>query len=213
MKIKWLGHATFLITSDTGTRIITDPYTTGGKLAYGEIKEAADIVTVSHDHYDHNNIAAVRGNPSVVRGTAEVKGIKIRGITTHHDRSQGRERGNNIAFCLEVDEIKVCHLGDLGHPLGDKEVTELGETDILLIPVGGFYTIDARVASQVCNQLKPRVIIPMHFKTNKCSAPIVKVDEFLKGKKDVIRLDDSEVEFKSVELPATTQIMVLKPAL
>jgi len=202
-----------MITSATGTKIITDPYTTGNNLSYGEIEESADIVTASHAHLDHNNVGAVQGNPRVVRGTTEIKGIKFRGIPTYHDEALGKQRGSNTIFCFEVDGMKVCHLGDLGHPLNDKQVAELGEVDILLIPVGGFYTIDAIAAGLVCDQLKPRVIIPMHYKTSKCTFPISSVDEFLQGKKNVRRLDDSEVEFKSGELPANTQIIVLKPAL
>jgi len=204
-----------MITSDAGTKIITDPYVTGGNLNYGEIEESADIVTVSHEHGDHNNVAAVGGKPEVVRGTVpvEIKGIKFDGIPTYHDDAGGSKRGNNTAFCFEVDGIRVCHLGDLGHRLGNKEVAELGQIDILLIPVGGFYTIDARVATEACDRLKPKVIIPMHYKTDKCAYPIAEVDEFLRGKKEVSRLDASQVEFKPGELPPTTQIMVLKPAL
>ena len=100
MKLKWLGHASFVINSDEGTKIIIDPYTTGKKLSYGEIKESADIVTISHDHFDHNNIAAVRGNPEVVRLTTEIKGIKFRGIPTCHDEDGGKKRGNNTIFCF-----------------------------------------------------------------------------------------------------------------
>ncbi len=215
MKIKWLGHASFLITSDTGAKLITDPYTTKENLTYGEIKESADIVTMSHDHLDHNNIAAIQGNPNVVSGavTAEIEGIKLDGIPVYHDDAGGETRGPNTMFGIEVDGIRVCHLGDLGHLLSDKQVAELGRVDILLIPVGGFYTIDAKVATEVCNQLKPRIIIPMHFRNDKCAYPIVGVDEFLRGKKDVSRLDASEVEFKAGQLPTSTQIMVLKPAL
>ncbi len=99
-----------MITSDTGTRIITDPYVTGDELSYGEIKESADIVTISHDHSDHNNISAVRGNPEVVRGTAKAKGIEFKGIPTYHDDAGGKSRGNNTIFCFEVDGISVCHL-------------------------------------------------------------------------------------------------------
>ena len=215
MKIKWLGHASFLITSDAGIKIITDPYVAGGGLRYGEIEEPADIVTVSHGHGDHNNVTAVRGNPAVVKEVApiEIKGIKFNGIPTYHDSAGGKERGNNIIFCFEVDGMRVCHLGDLGHQLGDKEVAELGKVDILLIPVGGFFTIDASVATGVCSKLTPRVIIPMHYKNDRCVFPIAGVDEFLQGKAGVSRLDASEVEFKPGELPATAQIIVLKPAL
>ena len=213
MKIKWLGHASFMITSETGTKIITDPYVTAENLNYGEIKESADIVTVSHEHGDHSNVSGVRGNPEAVRGTAKVKGVEFKAISTYHDDSGGSQRGRNTIFCFEVDEVGVCHLGDLGHPLNDKQTAELGSVDILLIPVGGFYTIDAKVASQLCDRLKPKVIIPMHFKNDKCAFPIAGVDEFLQGKEDVSRLDASEVEFKQGELPASTQTVVLKPAL
>ncbi|MBI2288456.1 MAG: MBL fold metallo-hydrolase [Chloroflexi bacterium] len=215
MKIKWLGHATFLTTADDGTKIINDPYATSNTIKYGEIKESADIVTVSHGHGDHNNIAAVRGNPRVIKevGSAEVKGIKFKSITSYHDNTAGSQRGANLIFCFEVDGIRVCHLGDLGHQLGDKDISGLGKVDILLTPVGGFYTIDAKVATEVSNRLAPRVIIPMHYKNDKCAAPISGVDDFLQGKKGVKKLDASEAEFKAGKLPTTTQIIVLQPAL
>lgn len=214
MKVKWFGHASFMITSDSGVRIITDPYTTGGGLSYGDIKETADIVTVSHGHGDHNNAATVRGNPKLVNqtGTTEAKAIKFKGIPTFHDEEKGKARGNNIIFCFEVDGIKICHLGDLGHPLSAQQVAELGKIDILFLPVGGFYTIDAKVASQTANQLAPKVVIPMHFKTSKCGYPISGVDDFLKGKK-AVTLGTSEVEFKPGQLPTSTQVMVLTSAL
>ena len=215
MKIKWLGHACFLITSEAGTRIITDPYATKEDLTYGEITESADIVTVSHEHADHNNAAAVQGKPEVVRGigTFGVKGIEFKGVPSYHDRAGGSQRGKNTIFCFEVDDIRVCHLGDLGHQLNDKQVAELSSIDILLIPVGGYFTIDARIATQVCDQLKPKVIIPMHYRTDKCTFPIAGVDDFLKGKERVTRLETSERNFKSEELPTTAQIVVLKSAL
>lgn len=213
MKVKWLGHATFMVTSDSGIRVITDPYARSENLFHGEIKEVADIVTVSHDHFDHNNVAAVRGNPKVVRGTTEVKGIKFRSVSAYHDGVSGKERGSNTVFCFEVDGVTVCHLGDLGHALSDKQVAEIGKVDILLVPVGGFPTVDAKGASQICDQLKPRVIIPMHYKTAECPFPISGVDKFLQGKKNVSRLDVSEVDFKPGKLPANPQIIVLKAAL
>ncbi len=215
MKIKYLGHASFIITSDTGVRIITDPYETSPDLTYGEITEPADIVTVSHGHFDHCNVAAVKGNPEVVREavTREVKGIRFEAIPTYHDDAGGKLRGSNIIFCFEVDGIRVCHLGDLGHLLDDGQVAEIGTVDILLIPVGGYYTIDAGVASEVCNQLKPRVIIPMHYRTEKGIPGIAGVDDFLRGKERVSRLDTSETGFKREELPSSTQVLVLKSAL
>ena len=215
MKVKWFAHASFLITSDSGVRIITDPYTSGSGLDYGDIKETADIVTVSHGHGDHNNAATVRGNPKLVNqsGITEAKGIKFKGVPTYHDEEKGKARGNNIIFCFEVDGIKMCHLGDLGHQLSAQQVAELGKIDILFMPVGGYYTIDAKVASQIAGQLAPKVLIPMHYKTNKCGYPITGVEEFVTGKKAVSQLNTSEVEFKPGQLPASTEIMVLTPAL
>ena len=215
MKIKYLGHSSFVITSASGVKIIIDPYVTGGALGYGEIEESADIVIVSHDHFDHNNVAAVRGNPELVRGavTTKIKGIEFKGIPSYHDDAGGRQRGKNTIFCFEVDGIGVCHLGDLGHQLSAQQVADLGKVDILLIPVGGSVTIDAKVAGQVGDKLAPRVIIPMHYKTGKCALTIAGVDEFLRGKESVKKLDASEVEFKQGELPAHTQIIVLKSAL
>jgi L-ascorbate metabolism protein UlaG (beta-lactamase superfamily) len=212
MKVQWLGHAAFLITSDSGIRIITDPYKVDDRMSYGEIEESADVTTVSHEHGDHNNVAAVRGNPQVVRETAEAKGIKFKGIPTYHDDVKGAQRGSNTIFCFEVDGVNICHMGDLGHPLSDTQLAELGKVDVLLIPVGGVFTIDAKVASQLCDQLKPEVVIPMHYLNEKIVFPIKGVDEFLEGKDNVILLESSEVEFKQGELPASTQIMVLKSA-
>jgi L-ascorbate metabolism protein UlaG (beta-lactamase superfamily) len=213
MKLKWLGHASFLITADNGVRIITDPYEPNDKLRYGNINESADIVTVSHDHFDHGNVAAVKGNPQVVKGDAEVKGIKFKGIAAFHDTAGGKERGQNTILCFEVDGVKVCHFGDLGHELTAEQVAEIGSVDVLLLPVGGFYTIDAAVASKVVDELKPKVVIPMHFNTDKCDLPIAGVDEFLRGKKDVAQPGVSEVDLKAGDLPSATRITVLKPAL
>ena len=215
MKIKFLGHSAFAITSDTGLKIITDPYETSPTLTYGEITELADVVTVSHGHNDHSNVAAVRGNPEVVSraGRTMAKGIEFKGIAGYHDDAGGRMRGNNVMFCFELDGIRVCHLGDLGHRLDDKQVAEMGAVDILLIPVGSFFTIDASTATKVCDQLKPRVIIPMHYRTEKSFPDISGVDEFIKGKNNVTRQGSSEAEFKAGKLPDSTQIMVLEPAL
>ncbi len=213
MKVKWLGHASFLITSDKGTRIITDPYAPGQALKYGEVKGPADIITTSHEHGDHNCTASVQGNPQVVKDSAEVKEIRFKAIPTYHDDTKGSQRGNNNVFCFEVDRVKVCHLGDLGHPLTDKQVVDVGKVDVLLMPVGGFYTIDATTATGVADQIKPRVIIPMHFRNERCEFPISPVDDFLAGKKNVTKMNSSEVEFKATTLPTSTQVIVLKPAL
>jgi L-ascorbate metabolism protein UlaG (beta-lactamase superfamily) len=213
MKLKWLGHAAFLITSDAGVKIITDPYETGRGINYGKINETADIVTVSHEHGDHNYTVAVKGNPKVVKNTTEVKGIKIKAVATAHDNSGGVERGANKVFCFQVDGVRVVHLGDLGHLLTDSQVVDIGKVHVLLVPVGGFFTIDARAAQEVCEQVRTRVIIPMHYMNERCDLPIAGVEEFVRGKTNVTQVNGSEVSFTAADLPTSPQIFVLKPAL
>ena len=214
MKIRWLGHSSFLITAADGTRIITDPYGVYPDLHYAQIEETADIVVVSHKHSDHFG-AKVKGNPKMVTGGGRKKvgNIEFNGLDTYHDTSSGSQRGVNTVFCFTVDEVKLCHLGDLGHLLSGPEIAELGQVDVLMIPVGGFYTIDAAAASKICNQLKPKVIIPMHYSNDKCAFPISGVDDFLKGKAGVKRLNTSDLELKAGQLPQATEIIVLKHAL
>lgn len=218
MKIKWCGHATFLITSSSGIKIATDPYEPGGydgALGYGSIPDEIDITVVSHDHPDHNYVQALKGKPQIVKGpgTKVVSSIEFKGIPTYHDASQGKERGESTIFCFTIDSVRLCHLGDLGHPLSSKEIFEIGEVDVLMIPVGGFYTIDAKVATEVMNSLKPRLVIPMHFKTEKCGFPITPVDDFMTGKTNVKKLQSSEIELTKDTLPASTEIQVLKFAM
>lgn len=214
MKIKWLGHASFLVTADSGIRIVMDPYKPDGSIAYGEIRETADIVTVSHEHLDHNNARAVRGNPVVLRQSGEAKGIKFTAVGTYHDQAGGKQRGSNTIFCFIVDGVRICHMGDLGHIPDERQINEIGLVDVLLMPVGGFFTLEPDDAGRVIDKIKPRVVIPMHFKTAKSAKmPIGDVEKFLKGKQNVIRSDTSEMEFKPETLPTATRIIVLKPAL
>lgn len=214
MKLKWLGHACFLITSEKGLRIITDPYPQGSGLNYSPINEPADIVVVSHDHFDHNSVSSVPGKPEIVTGsgTKTAKGIQFKGIASHHDESGGKERGSNTVFCFSVDGMKLCHLGDLGHRLSKEQIAEIGAMDILFVPIGGVFTVDAKMASTVSDDVKPKVVIPMHCKTSKCDWPLNTVEDFLAGKKNIKKLDSSEAEFKLGELPKVTEIVVLQPA-
>ncbi|MFQ5924851.1 MAG: MBL fold metallo-hydrolase [Dehalococcoidia bacterium] len=217
MKVKWLGHASFLITSDEGTNILTDPYQLGMfGVNYDKIEEAADIVTVSHEHSDHNNVKGVPGSPQVVKGTGrqQVKGIGVEGIASYHDEAGGSQRGANNIFCFTVNGVRVCHLGDLGHVLSDQQLAEVGEVDVLLTPMAGTYTLDAAAASRVVDQIKPRVVIPMHYQTVKCpSFPVTDVEPFLAAKTNVKRVESAEAEFKKEQLPSATEIVVLKHAL
>lgn len=214
MKIKWFGQSAFVITADNGTKIITDPYTPSESIPYEEINESADIVTVSHAHRDHSNVAAVKGSPTVVKESKEVKGIKFQAVQAFHDNSGGSQRGNMTIYSFEVDGIRICHVGDLGHALTDKQVAEIGKVDILLIPIAGSFTIDATVATEIYTRLDAKVMIPMHYKNARTpNFTAASVDDFLKGKARVTRLDVSEAEFKAGFLPETAQIVVLTPAL
>ena len=212
MKVKFLGHSCFLITSNSGTRIITDPYHTGEEFNLSEIKESADIVTVSHEHPDHNNTATVQGNPRVVKGPDKVNAIEFTAINSYHDEVEGEERGGNLILAFEMDGIKICHLGDLGHQLTDKQLTAIGKVDILIVPVGGGFTIDAAGADKVCNDIGPKVVVPMHYKTTGLPF-LADVGEFLQGKENVTLSPDSEVEFTPDSLPGKLQVIVLKPEL
>jgi L-ascorbate metabolism protein UlaG (beta-lactamase superfamily) len=165
MRIQWFGQSCFMIISDSGVTIITDPF--GKPLPYRLPDKQPDIVTVSHDHPDHNNTKVLKGNFELVKKPVEteIKGVKIKGIVTYHDNSGGKKRGQNIVFKLTVDEITICHLGDLGHVLNEDQVQAIGDVDILLLPVGGRVTIDAAAAAAVKAQLHPTITIPMHFRT------------------------------------------------
>jgi L-ascorbate metabolism protein UlaG (beta-lactamase superfamily) len=219
MKIQWLGHAAFLLQTRDGTRILMDPYEAGafgGAVGYGAIRLEADIVTVSHEqHEDHNCTSSVKGNPVVTKGpgTDTVKGVEIKRVHTFHDTSQGQERGENYVFCVRADGMLVCHMGDLGHVLEPSQVDDIGKPDVVLIPVGGTFTVGPKEAWEVVAQLKPRVVIPMHYKTPKCGFPLATVEEFLEDKQKVRHMEDSTVEVQPDSLPDPTEIVVLMPAL
>ena len=179
MKVSWLGHACFEIVDSRGTRIVTDPF--DETVGYEVPRIKADVVLVSHDHHDHNNVKAIRGDPQVVRGPGKhlAAGIEFRGVPTFHDEERGKLRGRNTIFCFVVDGLRVCHLGDLGHLLGEDDLRAMGEVDVLMIPVGGVYTIDADGAKRVIEQIRPRLVFPMHFRSEEFD--VAPVDLFLEG--------------------------------
>lgn len=218
MNIEWYGHAAFKITTEKGTRIIIDPYQSGfsgGALSYRTIDDEADIVITSHDHGDHNYIKSIRGKYDHIKkeGSYESKGVKIETLPTFHDTSSGKERGDNLLSVISADGITLLHMGDLGHELDQKILTKIGKVDVLLLPVGGFYTIDAQTATKVMNNIRPPITIPMHYRTEKCSFPITTVAEFTRGKKNVQVLPKSEVKITAEALPKEPEIIVLQHAL
>ncbi len=212
MKITWLGHAAFLLETQ-GLKIVTDPYDhNDDRIGYGPITIPVDIVTISHDHADHNYAKDLRGNPQPVKGsgTFDVKGITFTGIETHHDSTTGSQRGGNTIFVIRAEGMNLCHAGDLGHTLSGDKIEAIGPVDILLIPVGGFYTIDAAEATKVMEDLNPKLVIPMHFKTGVLDFPITGVDAFLEGKSNVRRQGSSEIEVTEQTLPGKREIVVLE---
>jgi len=210
--IKWLGHSCFLISLDDVLKIVTDPF--DKSVGYPLPDETADICVVSHDHFDHNCISVVKGNPEVIKGAGEkeAKGITFKGVASVHDEKGGSERGENTIFTWEWGGIRLAHAGDLGTDLSDSQIKEIGAVDILFVPTGGFYTIDAATASKVVASLNPKVVIPMHYKTPFLGEnfPIAGVDEFLKGKENVVKVDKGSVSFTKESLPEKTTIYVLK---
>ena len=210
MKIKWLGHSSFLIESEKGIKIITDPFdeTLGYKLSRIKV----NIVTVSHEHFDHNYVRGAKGRPVVFKGLVnrESHKMEFRGISSYHDSVCGTQRGSNTIFVIKADGLNLCHLGDLGHILNSDKLTEIGDVDILFIPVGGFYTIDSSQATQVIKDIKPKIVIPMHYKTEAIKFSIDPVEIFLSENDNVQRLESNEFDITEDTLPKNTQIYVLK---
>jgi len=208
VKLTWLGQASFLIETPGGTRIVTDPYD-GVGLEYPSVE--ADIVTISHDHFDHGAKQKVKGDFTTfsTQGLHEAAGVKISGLLTFHDDTGGTQRGSNVIFVFEADGIRLCHAGDLGHMLNEAQIDALGRIDILCLPVGGVYTIDAAGATELLGILKPRIAVPMHYRIPGLSLDIADASGFLSGKQPVRQVDVLEVDAGS--LPEATEIAVLAP--
>lgn len=183
MYLTWLGHACFKIQDKIGSEgatLITDPH--GDSIGFKLPRLEADIVTISHNHPDHNNREAIKGNPFIIdtAGEYEIKGIAVEGVEAFHDDKEGKERGKNIIYRIDADDILIVHLGDLGQILDSKQLERLAGADILLIPVGGKYTLDAKKAVEVVSQIEPRIVIPMHYKTPGLKVDLEGVDKFIK---------------------------------
>jgi L-ascorbate metabolism protein UlaG (beta-lactamase superfamily) len=210
MDISWLGHSCFRIRGSRAT-IVTDPYSK--ELGYSLGKPTARIVTVSHEHAGHSNVEGVGGQPKprVVNrpGEYEISDVLIIGISTFHDGEGGKKRGKNIVYLMEIDEVAVCHLGDLGHVLTSEQVEDIGNVDVLLLPVGGVSTINAPMAAEVVRQLEPKVIIPMHYKTPALKRELEPVDRFLKeiGAREVN--SQPKLSVSKSNLPASAQVVLL----
>ncbi len=197
MKIEYLGHSCFKLTESTGTSVVCDPYS--GEIGYSMPKVSADAVTVSHGHYDHNATANVGGNPQIISGenVHDLDGVAIDAIKSFHDECRGRKRGENTIFKFRMDGIDVCHLGDLGEACTPELIETILPVNVLMIPVGGNYTIDAETAKEYVDRIMPDIVLPMHYRTKECTLDIDRLDEFLK------LFDDECVEEREGELLLT----------
>ena len=203
MKIKWFGQSCFRITAENGIKIVMDPY--ANMFGYKLPKIDANIVTTSHNHRDHNNVSAVKGNFVHIKdpGTFSQEGIDIKGIQTFHDKVSGNKRGKNIVYNFRIDGLNICHCGDLGHLLSPEQINEIGKVDILLLPIGGRATLDASGAAEVMKQLNPAVVIPMHYRTKALGILgflFGKVDTFITvSKKDAKNYKELDVNLSIIK--------------
>jgi L-ascorbate metabolism protein UlaG (beta-lactamase superfamily) len=215
MEIKYLGHASFLIKSHTA-ELVTDPFDPQ-MVGFKFPKTEADVVTISHHHGDHDAVSQVDGSPLVIDmpGEYERLGFRIFGFRCFHDKEQGKQRGENIIFKIESEGISLLHCGDLGHLLDEALIDQLGEINILMVPVGGFYTIDYKEAVALSRKIEPEIIIPMHYRTDKHDPSVFEkitpVSDFLKEINQEIEPQDKLVVKKEDLSEMEMQVVVLNP--
>ncbi len=209
MEISWLGHGCFRLKGKQAT-VITDPFPPESGYSMG--KQTAQIVTVSHQHPGHSFIQGVGGEPKIITGPGEyeISGVSIVGVQTYHDKEHGATHGKNTAYVMEIDDVLVCHLGDLGHVLTSEQAQRVDNVDVLLVPVGGVSTIDATHAAEVIRQLEAKVVIPMHYQTEMLKAEASPVDRFLKemGVKEI--LPQPKFNVTKANLPLSLQVVLLE---
>jgi L-ascorbate metabolism protein UlaG (beta-lactamase superfamily) len=211
MRIHYYGHATLHVTGADGTSILIDPYTENERFRYAARFDPARIVLVTHEHGDHNNVAAVPGSPRVVRGagTHTVDGIAFTGIGSFHDREQGARRGPNTIFVFDLDGIRVGYFGDQGTDLDDEQYAQLEGINVMIAPVGGGPTLDIPAMSAMVERVRPNVMIPIHYKTPKVDIGLEPVETFLQGKANVRRVGGPDLDLTADTLPPPVEIAVL----
>lgn len=209
-EIKWLGHACFRIRAREAT-IVMDPVSRS--LGYKVDKQRADIVTLSHEHPGHTATEIISGEYKVVHGPGEyeMNEVFITGIRTYHDNRRGEEHGRNTAYLVEVENMTICHLGDLGHPLTAEQVEALSSVDILIVPIGGGTVLDAEGASEVVGQIEPKMVIPMQYRTPYGDSDREGLERFLKemAVPEVRAVD--KITIRASDLRESTEVVVLEP--
>ncbi len=216
-KITWAGQSCFQITVSNGkdyeATVVIDPF--DEKIGLKMPSLSADVVLISHGHPDHNNISAIKGEPFVIEnpGEYEVKGVFVMGIDSFHDDAQGKERGKNTIYTIEAEDIRFCHLGDFGQKqLTDEQLELIGKVDILMIPVGGTFTIDSSEASKVIGQIEPKIVIPMHYALPKLKVELDGVEKFLKavGKNSVVPTEKLTIKYSALPKDGAMEVVVLQ---
>lgn len=209
MKITWLGHSSFLIEDSKGRKVLTDPF--DESVGYDVYKGNADLVTVSHQHFDHNYTEILDKNIPVIDkvGFFNVSDIPVSGFLSYHDNMKGAKRGQNIIFVFEIDGYRLCHLGDLGHALSQDEINALGEIDVLFIPIGGNFTLDGNEAAELSKAINSHVVIPMHYKTHALSFPLEGLEKFLINMKNGHRCQSSTISIMG-NLKEYNQVKILE---
>jgi len=208
LEIRWHGHSCFEISNDH--TLVTDPHD-GKSIGIPTPLVTADIVLVSHDHYDHNSTKTVATNQTTIitdKRKRTINDITIKGISTFHDTCQGEKRGDNTVFLFTIEDIAFCHLGDLGHVLTNKQIESLGKVDILFIPVGGTYTLNIEQILEVITKINPDIIIPMHYKIEGLSLPIAPVDDFLSHATQEVLKVGNQIDIEKEDLPKKPEIWV-----
>ena len=209
MEINWLGHSCFKIKGKQAS-VITDPYSPDTGYTLG--KQNANIVTLSHQHPGHSCITGINGEPHIVSGPGEyeISNVLIIGLASYHDNEKGNIRGKNTIYLIEMDDISICHLGDIGHPLTEAQTEELGNVDILMLPVGGISTINAAAAASVVRQIEPKIVLPMHYGTPLLNRELDPIEKFLKeiGSHDIT--PQPKLTITKNNLPLVMQVTLLE---
>lgn len=217
MKISWYGQSCFKFTVKSNNNdkitILIDPFDKATGLT--PPRGGADIVLITHDHHDHNNIKAVSNEPFLIDGPGEydVKGVFIKGVYSFHDNKEGQERGINTIYVIKAEDLKICHLGDLGQKeLADNQLEKIGEVDILMVPVGGIYTIDGDEAIKIINQIEPSIVVPMHYKIPHLTIKLDDVDKFLKEVGSEKKETTEELAIQKKDLnEEEMKVVIMKP--
>ncbi len=216
-KLVWAGQACFQISVSNGkdheANIVIDPF--DEKVGLKVPSFSADILLVSHNHADHNNVSAIKGSPFLIEnpGEYEVKGVFVQGIDSFHDDSEGKERGKNTIYMIEAENMRFCHLGDFGQKqLTDEQLEKIDKVDVLMIPVGGTFTINSSEAAKVIGQIEPKIVIPMHYALPKIKIELDEVEKFLKamGKNAVVPQDKLVVKTSTLPKEGAMEIIVLQ---